>query len=226
MSCSAKIPVYAFLTTAFFPGHGGIALVCLYLLAIVIGIVIARITKNIGCDSEAAPFVMELPNYRMPRLGNLFHLLWDKCKDFLQQAFSVILLASIIIWFLQTFDTHLNMVENGEGSILAMISGLIAPAFAPMGLGDWRIVTSLISGFLAKETIVSTMQLLNVTASLTAITAIPLLVFCLLYTPCIAATAAIRRELGRKWALFIVVFQCAIAWLCAFAAYLLFSWNI
>jgi len=169
---------------------------------------------------------MELPNYRMPRLGNLFHLLWDKCKDFLQQAFSVILLASIIIWFLQTFDTHLNMVENGEGSILAMISGLIAPAFAPMGLGDWRIVTSLISGFLAKETIVSTMQLLNVTASLTAITAIPLLVFCLLYTPCIAATAAIRRELGRKWALFIVVFQCAIAWLCAFAAYLLFSWNI
>lgn len=219
MSCSAKLPIYAFLSSAFFPGHGGLVLVCLYLLSICIGILVALAGKYIGGKSEAAPFVMELPNYRMPQLRNVAHLLWDKTKDFLQRAFTVIFVATIVIWFLQSFDFRFNLVENGRGSILAWIAGILAPLFAPLGLGDWKIVTALISGFLAKESVVSTMEVLGVLGSLTVATAVPLLVFCLLYTPCVAAIAAVRRELGGKWALFMVAFQCLVAWIVAFAVY-------
>ena len=221
MSCSAKIPIYAFLSAAFFPGHGGLVLICLYALGILTGIIIALIRKWLGKHTEAAPFVMELPNYRLPRAKNMGHLLWDKCKDFLQRAFTVIFVASIVIWILQSFDFRFNMVENGEGSMLAWIAGVIAPAFRPLGLGDWRIVTALVSGFLAKESVVSTMEVLGMTASLTVATAVPLLVFCLLYTPCVAAIAAVKRELGGKWAAFMVLFQCAVAWVVAFLAYMI-----
>ncbi len=221
MSCSAKIPIYAFLSSAFFPGHGGLVLICLYLTGIAVGVIVALVMKKVERDAEAAPFVMELPNYRLPQPGNLAHLLWDKTKDFLSRAFTVIFLATLVIWFLQTFDLKLNMVTDGEGSMLASLAGLIAPAFEPLGLGDWRIVTALISGFLAKESVVSTMELLGVTATLTPMTALPLLVFCLLYTPCVAAIAAARRELGSGWAAFIVVFQCVTAWVCAYLCCLL-----
>ena len=221
MSCSAKIPIYAFLSSAFFPGHGGLVLICLYLIGILVGAVVALVMKKIERNAEAAPFVMELPNYRLPQLKNLGHLLWDKTKDFLSRAFTVIFLATLVIWFLQTFDLHFRMVENGEGSMLAGLAGLIAPAFAPLGLGDWRIVTALISGFLAKESVVATMELLGVTATITTLTAVPLLIFCLLYTPCVAAIASVRRELGNKWAIYVVVFQCLIAWICAWFGYLL-----
>ena len=162
---------------------------------------------------------MELPNYRLPQMRNVLHLLWDKTKDFLQRAFTVIFLATIVIWFLQTFDWRFNMVENGEGSMLAWVAGVLAPLFAPMGLGDWRIVTSLISGFLAKESVVATMEVLGVLGTLTVVTAIPMLVFSLLYTPCVAAIASVRRELGHKWAIFMIVFQCAVAWVVALLAY-------
>lgn len=221
MSCSAKIPIYAFLSSAFFPGHGGLVLICLYLTGIAVGVIVALVMKKVERDAEAAPFVMELPNYRLPQPGNLAHLLWDKTKDFLSRAFTVIFLATLVIWFLQTFDLQFNMVTDGEGSMLARLAGLIAPAFEPLGLGDWRIVTALISGFLAKESVVSTMELLGVTATLTPMTALPLLVFCLLYTPCVAAIAAARRELGSGWAAFIVVFQCVTAWVCAYLCCLL-----
>lgn len=220
MSCSAKIPIYAFFASAFFPGHGALVLICMYLLGISLGILDALAAKALGRGVEAAPFVMELPNYRLPRLGNLGHLLWDKTKDFIQRAFSIILVAMIIIWFLETFDWHFNMVQDGEGSILAWIAGLLAPLFEPLGLGDWRIVTSLISGFLAKETVVSTMEVLGVGSMMTVVTAIPMLVFSLLYTPCISTIAAIKSELGTKWAVFVCVFQCVVAWVCAFIAYL------
>lgn len=223
MSCSAKIPIYAFFANAFFPGHGGLVLICLYLLGILAGVGVALVYKKIEHGSEASPFVMELPNYRMPQLKNLGHLLWDKTKDFLQRAFTVIFLATIAIWFLQSFDLHLRMVENGEGSILALVAGYVAPLFTPLGLGDWRIVTALISGFLAKESVVSTMEVLGVAAMITPLTAVPMLIFCLLYTPCVATIAVIRRELGAQWSLYVVVFQCIIAWLCAWAGYLLTS---
>jgi ferrous iron transport protein B len=219
MSCSAKLPIYAFLSAAFFPGHGGLVLICLYALGILTGIAVALIAKKVGYTSEAAPFVMELPNYRLPRAKNVGHLLWDKCKDFLQRAFTIIFVASIVIWFLQSFDFRFNMVENGEGSILAWIAGIVSPAFRPLGLGDWRIVTALVTGFLAKESVVSTMEVLGVTASLTVATAVPLLVFCLLYTPCVAAIASVKRELGGKWAWFVVLFQCVVAWIVALLAY-------
>ena len=219
MSCSAKIPIYAFFTSAFFPGHGGLVLICLYLLAICVGILVALASKRIGNRSEAAPFVMELPNYRLPQLRNVAHLLWDKTKDFLQRAFTVIFIATLVIWFLQTFDFQFQMVENGEGSMLAAVAGFLAPLFAPIGMGDWRIVTALISGFLAKESVVSTMEVLGVASALTVATAIPMLVFCLLYTPCVAAIATVRREQGRACAAFMVVFQCVLAWIVAFAAY-------
>ena len=194
-------------------------LICLYALGILTGITVAVISKKIGYSSEAAPFVMELPNYRLPKARNVLHLLWDKCKDFLQRAFTIIFVASIVIWFLQSFDFRFNMVENGEGSILAWIAGIISPVFRPMGLGDWRIVTALVTGFLAKESVVSTMEVLGVTASLTVATAVPLLVFCLLYTPCVAAIASVKRELGGKWAWFVVLFQCAVAWVVALLSY-------
>ena len=225
MSCSAKIPIYAFFTSAFFPGHGGLVLVILYLSAIVVGILVALLSKKIHRDREPAPFVMELPNYRLPGLKNVGHLLWDKTKDFLQRAFTVIFIASIVIWFLQSFDFRLNMVD-GEGSMLAQLAGLIAPIFQPLGLGDWRIVTALITGFLAKESVVSTMQVLDVTQALTTLTAISMLAFCLLYTPCVAAIAAVRRELGGKLACWMVIFQCLIAWMVAWMAYLVTGFFI
>ena len=219
MSCSAKLPIYAFLSSTFFPGHGGLVLVCLYLLSILVGMCVALAGKYAGGKSEAAPFVMELPNYRMPQLRNVGHLLWDKTKDFIQRAFTVIFIATLVIWFLQTFDFRFNMVENGEGSMLAWVAGVLAPLFAPLGLGDWRIVTAFISGFLAKESVVSTMEVLGVLGTLTVATAVPMLVFCLLYTPCVAAIAAVRRELGGKWAVLMIVFQCVVAWVLAFGAY-------
>ena len=219
MSCSAKLPIYAFFAAAFFPGRGGLVLACMYVLGIAVGILVALVAKWTGRNSEAAPFVMELPNYRLPQARNVLHLLWDKTKDFLQRAFTIIFLATIVIWFLQTFDWRFNMVENGEGSMLAWVAGILAPLFAPLGLGDWRIVTSLISGFLAKESVVASMEVLGVLGSLTVVTAVPMLVFSLLYTPCVAAIASVRRELGHKWAIFMVVFQCVIAWVVALLAY-------
>ena len=217
MSCSAKIPIYAFFTAAFFPGRGGLVLIILYLSAILIGVLFALFSKRIHPDNTPAPFVMELPNYRMPGIRNVAHLLWDKTRDFLQRAFTVIFIASIVIWFLQSFDFRLNMVD-GSGSMLAQVSGVLTPLFQPLGLGDWRIVTALITGFLAKEAVVSTMEVLGVTAALTPLTAIPMLVFCLLYTPCVAAIAAVKRELGGKMAVWMVVFQCLVAWLTAWLA--------
>ena len=220
MSCSAKIPIYAFFTSMFFPHHGGLMLISLYLLGIVVGIVTALVTKWVGRKAEVAPFVLELPNYRLPSVKNVAHLLWDKTKDFLQRAFTVIFVASLVIWFLQTFDFHFNMVENGEGSMLASVAGWIAPIFRPIGLGEWQIVTALISGFMAKESVVATLEVLNAMPLFTTVTSISMLVFCLLYTPCVAAVAAIRRELGGRWVTFVILFQCVVAWLMAGLAYL------
>ena len=226
MSCTAKLPIYGFFTAAFFPGHGGLVMVGLYFTGIIVGILVALISKNTLFKGNAVPFVMELPNYRMPGAKNVGHLLWDKAKDFLQRAFTVIFLATIVVWFLQTFDFHLNVVADSQDSILANIAGFIAPVFAPLGFGDWRITTALIAGFIAKESVVSTLSVLfgNTAALLTAFTplaALTILVFCLLYTPCVAAIAAIRRELGGKWALAIVIGQCAIAWVCALIVHFL-----
>ena len=218
MSCSAKIPIYAFFTSAFFPGHGGLVLVILYLSAILVGVLLALIAKLLPNRSEPAPFVMELPNYRLPGAKNVGHLLWDKTKDFLQRAFTVIFIASIVIWILQSFDWRLQLVP-AEDSMLAGIAGLLAPLFRPLGLGDWRIVTALVTGFLAKESVVATLGVLDVTASMTALTAVPMLAFCLLYTPCVAAIAAVKRELGGKWAVAMVLFQCVVAWIVALLAY-------
>ena len=219
MSCSAKLPIYAFFTNAFFPGHGGLVLVCLYLLGLVCGLIVALIDKWRHGRAQAAPFVMELPNYRLPQARNVGHLLWDKTKDFLQRAFTVIFVATIVIWFLQTFDWRFGMVENGEGSMLAWVAGVLAPLFGPIGLGDWRIVTALISGFLAKESVVATMEVLGVLGTLTVAGAVSMLVFSLLYTPCVAAIASVKRELGGKWAVAMILFQCVVAWIVAFGAY-------
>ena len=218
MSCSAKIPIYAFFTDYFFPHRGGVVLICLYLFGIIVGFIIALFTKTKG---DVAPFVMELPNYRLPGIKNVGHLLWDKTKDFLQRAFTVIFIASLVIWFLQTFDFKFNMVENGEGSMLAMVAGWIAPLFKPIGLGEWQIVTALVSGFMAKESVVATLEVLGAMDLFTTVTAISMLVFCLLYTPCVAAMAGIRREIGTKWMILVILFQCAVAWLCAFFVYLI-----
>ncbi|MEE0692221.1 MAG: ferrous iron transport protein B [Lachnospiraceae bacterium] len=224
MSCTAKLPIYAFFTAAFFPKHRALVMIGLYVFGIVMGILMALIFKKTAFKGEAVPFVMELPNYRMPGAGNVFHLLWDKAKDFLQRAFTVIFVATILIWFLQNFDMGLNMVADSKDSILAGVAGAIAPVFAPMGFGDWRIVTSLISGFLAKESVLSSLTVLfgSVTAiqtSLTTVSAAALLVFCLLYTPCVAAIASVKRELGGKWAAAMVVGQCVIAWIASFVIY-------
>ena len=218
MSCSAKLPIYGFFTAAFFPGHGGLIMVGLYFLGIAVGILVALIFKNTLFRGEAVPFVMELPNYRMPGLKNVGQLLWDKAKDFLQRAFTVIFLATIVIWFLQTFDLHFQIVQDSQNSILALLASYIAPLFKPLGFGDWRISTALITGFIAKESVVSTLTVLvgeGITSLLTVGAAGSLLVFCLLYTPCIAAIASVRRELGGKWALCMILMQCAIAWVCA-----------
>ena len=221
MSCSAKIPIYGFFTAAFFPGKGGLILAGLYLLSILVGIIVALFTKLFRKNYVAAPFVMELPNYRMPGIKNVGHLLWDKTKDFVQRAFTVIFVATIVIWLLQTFDFRFNMVENGEGSMMAWVAGVLEPLFRPLGLGDWRIVTSFVSGFLAKESVVATMEVLGVTGTLTVVTAVPMLLFSLLYTPCVAAISSVRRELGDKWAIYVVVFQCVIAWVVAWLGYLI-----
>ena len=218
MSCTAKLPIYAFFVDAFFPAHEGLIMTGLYLLGIVAAILVALLYKNTLFKGEAVPFVMELPNYRLPGARNVLMLIWEKAKDFLQRAFSVIFIATVVIWFLQSFDLHMHLVENQDASILAALSGLISPIFAPLGLGDWRICTSLISGFLAKESVVSSLEVLfgqNVGAILSSVSAAALLVFSLLYTPCVAAVASIRRELGGKWALGVVIWQCAVAWIAA-----------
>ena len=218
MSCTAKLPIYAFFVEAFFPEHGGLIMTGLYVLGIVVGILVAFLFKGTMFKGEAVPFVMELPNYRMPGARNVAQLLWEKAKDFLQRAFSVILLATVAVWFLQSFDLRLNMVADSQQSILALVAGWMEPVFAPIGLGDWRICTSLISGFMAKESVVSTLEILfaeGVAAGLSALTAASLLVFSLLYTPCVAAIAAVKRELGNRWAVSLVLWQCAVAWAAA-----------
>ena len=225
MSCSAKLPIYGFFTAAFFPEYGALVMIGLYLTGIVVGILVALIFKNSMFKGEAVPFVMELPNYRMPGTKNVAQLLWEKAKDFLQRAFTVIFVATIVIWFLQNFNIHLTRVSDSQESILAMIAGVIAPIFAPLGFGDWRISTALISGFMAKESVVSTLTVLfgstaSLQAVLTPLTAASLLVFCLLYTPCVAAVASVKRELGGKWAAGVVIGQCVIAWLCALVVHL------
>lgn len=222
MSCSAKLPIYSFFTAAFFPEHGALVMIGLYFGGIAIGILTALLLRSTMFKGEAVPFVMELPNYRMPGIKNVGQLLWEKAKDFLQRAFTVIFMATMVIWFLQTFDTRLNLVTDSQNSILAAAAGVLAPIFLPLGFGDWRISTALISGFMAKESVVSTLSILygttaNLTASLTPLAAASLLVFCLLYTPCVAAVASIRRELGGKWAAGVVLSQCGIAWLAALA---------
>ena len=220
MSCSAKLPIYGFFTAAFFPKHGGLVMVALYFGGILMGILMALLLRGTMFRGEAVPFVMELPNYRMPGAKNVGQLLWEKARDFLQRAFTVIFIATIVIWFLQTFGTHLNLVADSKDSILAVISGKLAPVFAPLGFDDWRISTALITGFMAKESVVSTLSVLfgSTEALLGVITpaaAASLLVFCLLYTPCVAAIASIRRELGSKWAAGVVIGQCVVAWLAA-----------
>ncbi|MDD7388100.1 MAG: ferrous iron transport protein B [Lachnospiraceae bacterium] len=218
MSCTAKLPIYAFFVSAFFPGKGGLIMTGIYVLGILVGILVALLFKNTLFKGEAVPFVMELPNYRMPGAKNVAQLLWEKAKDFLSKAFSVILIATIVVWFLQSFDLHLNMVEDSSQSLMAMISGWIAPVLAPLGLGDWRIVTSLISGFMAKESVVSTMEILfggGISTAVSTVSAAAMLVFSLLYTPCVAAIASIRRELGTGWAVGVVFWQCAVAWIAA-----------
>ena len=218
MSCTAKLPIYGFFVAAFFPGNGWWIVTALYLLGVVTGILSAIVMKKTVFKGEAVPLVMELPNYRLPSAKNVGHLIWDKSKDFLQRAFSVILVATIVVWFLQSFDFRFNMVADAQDSMLAAIAGVLAPVFRPVGLGDWRIVTALISGFMAKESVVATMNVLfagGVAAALSTLAAASMLVFSLLYTPCVAAVAAIRRELGSGWALYVVFCQCAIAWVAA-----------
>lgn len=228
MSCSAKLPIYGFFAAAFFPNNSAIVMILLYALGIATAVFMAMIMKLSIFKGEPVPFVMELPNYRMPSAKSVCQLLWEKAKDFLQRAFTVIFIATIVIWFLQTFDTKFNLVENSQDSILATIAGFIAPIFKPLGFGDWRISTALITGFMAKESVVSTLSVLlgsgvKITSILTQLGAASLLVFCLLYTPCVAAIASIKRELGRKWACFVVVFQCVIAWIMAFITHGIFA---
>ena len=224
MSCTAKLPIYAFFTATFFPKRGALVMIGLYVFGIVMGILMALIFKKTAFKGEAVPFVMELPNYRLPGAKNVGHLLWDKAKDFLQRAFTVIFIATIVIWFLQNFDMGLNMVSDSQNSILALVAGVLAPIFLPVGFGDWRIVTALISGFMAKESVVSSLTVLfgssaALQGTLTVAGAAALLVFCLLYTPCVAAIASVKRELGGKWAAAMVFGQCLIAWVVAFVVY-------
>lgn len=228
MSCSAKLPIYAFFAAAFFPKHSALVMIALYFGGILMGILMALVFRGTLFKGNAVPFVMELPNYRMPGAKNVGHLLWDKAKDFLQRAFTVIFMATLVIWFLQTFDGHLNIVSDSQESILATVASVIAPVFVPMGFGDWRISTALITGFMAKESVVSTLSVLfGQTAALlgciTPVSAASLLVFCLLYTPCVAAIASIKRELGSRWAVGVVIGQCVIAWVAAFVVYLVGS---
>ena len=227
MSCSAKLPIYAFFTAAFFPAYGALVMVGLYFGGILVGILMALLLRGTVFKGEAVPFVMELPNYRLPGAKNVGQLLWEKAKDFLQRAFTVIFIATMVIWFLQTFDLRLNLVTDSQDSILAALVGVISPVFAPLGFGDWRISTALITGFMAKESVVSTLSVLYgttaaLTQALTPAAAGSLLIFCLLYTPCVAAVASIKRELGSRLAAGVVVGQCVIAWVAAFGGYLVF----
>ena len=218
MSCTAKLPIYSFFVNAFFPKKGGLIMTGLYLLGIFVGILAALLYNGTLFKGEPVPFVMELPNYRLPGAKNVAQLLWEKAKDFLQRAFSVILLATMVVWFLQSFDLHLNLVKDSSDSILAMAAGLLVPIFKPLGLGDWRICTALISGFMAKESVVSTLEVLfsgSIASVLTPLAAASLLAFSLLYTPCVAAIASVKRELGGKWAIGVVVWQCVVAWIVA-----------
>ena len=220
MSCSAKLPIYAFFATAFFPGNAALVMILLYFIGIIFAITAALIFRRTLFKGEPVPFVMELPNYRMPGIKNVAQLLWEKAKDFLQKAFTIIFLATIVIWILQNFDFRFNVVEDSKSSILASIAGVIAPVFLPAGFGDWRICTALICGFMAKESVVSTLSVLIPKTSfllgiISPVNAMALLVFCLLYTPCVAAIASIKRELGGKWALLVILLQCSIAWVAA-----------
>lgn len=224
MSCTAKLPIYSFFVSAFFPKRGGFIMAGLYLLGISVGILIAFLYKGTLFKGEPVPFVMELPNYRLPGAKNVTQLLWEKAKDFLQRAFSVIFIATIVVWFLQSFDLHMNMVTDSADSILAAVAGVLVPVFRPLGMGDWRICTSLISGFIAKESVVSTLEVLfagSIGTVITSLTAASILVFSLLYTPCVAAIASIKRELGTKWAIGVVIWQCVIAWLAALVVHLI-----
>ena len=219
MSCSARLPIYLLLAGAFFPNNASFVLLVIYAIGILLAVVMARLFCRFLVKGDDTPFVMELPNYRMPGLKSVALLLWEKAKDFLQKAFTVILIATMLIWFLQSFDIHFNMVTDSKDSMLAAISSIIVPVFKPLGLGDWRICTSLISGLMAKESVVSTLEILfggTVTTALTTLSAASLLVFSLLYSPCVAAIASIKRELGAKWAVSVVLLQCAIAWVAAF----------
>ena len=221
MSCSAKLPIYAVFTMAFFPHHRALVMISLYLLGMLVGVLFALVLKHTGFKGEPVPFVMELPNYRLPSPRSVGQLIWEKAKDFLVRAFTIIFVATIIIWFLQTFDARLNVVSDPENSLLCLLGGLIAPIFAPLGFGDWRLSTALITGFTAKESVVSTLTVLTGGAGVAGLFATPwaaytFLVFTLLYTPCVAAIAAVRREMGRRWAPVVVVLQCCVAWLCAF----------
>ena len=218
MSCTAKLPIYSFFVSVFFPGKGGFIMAGLYLLGIVVGILIALLYNGTLFKGEPVPFVMELPNYRLPGAKNVMQLLWEKAKDFLQRAFTVILLATIVVWFLQSFNVHLNLVNNSADSMLAIIAGWLVPLFKPLGMGDWRICTALISGFMAKESVVSTLGVLfggSISTVLSSATAASILVFSLLYTPCVAAIASVKRELGSRWAVGVVIWQCVIAWVAA-----------
>ena len=229
MSCTAKLPIYAFFTSAFFPGRGGLIMTALYVFGIIIGILAALLYRKTLFKGEPVPFVMELPNYRLPSIRNTAQLLWEKAKDFLERAFTVIFIATIIIWFLQSFTPKLNFTDNSSQSILAMIAGLLEPVMRPLGLGDWRICTSLISGVMAKESVVSTMKILfsgQLTAALTIRSSVSLLLFSLLYTPCIAAIASVKRELGTKWAILLVAWQCILAWICSFIVFMILGFII
>lgn len=226
MSCSAKLPIYALLTSAFFPNHQVLAMIVIYITGIIAGILFALVLKHLGkFKGKPVPFVMELPNYRLPGAKNVLQLIWDKAKDFITKAFTIIFVASIIIWFLQSFDLKLNVVEDSSQSLLAIIGGAVAPIFKPLGLNDWRISTALITGFTAKESVVSTLTVLmsgaDITSIFTTLSACAFLVFCLLYTPCVAAIATVKRELGTKWSITVVITQCVVAWICAFAVYTL-----
>ncbi|MBR2742528.1 MAG: ferrous iron transport protein B [Clostridia bacterium] len=225
MSCSAKLPIYAFFSAAFFPEKAALVMIGLYVIGMAIGVIMAFALKNTVFKGEPVPFVMELPNYRLPGAKNVVQLLWEKAKDFLQRAFSVILIATIVIWFLQSFNLQFHLTDNSQQSILAVISSVLVPVFAPLGLGDWRICTALISGFIAKESVVSSLEVMfgagGVGAAMTAVGAMCMLVFCLLYTPCVAAIASVKREMGGKWSLFVVVMQCLIAWAAAFVVRLI-----
>lgn len=227
MSCTAKVPIYGFFCAALFPRNAGLVMFSLYIIGIIVGVMVALVTKKTVFKGEATPFVMELPCYRMPVVRNVTLLLWDKARDFITRAFTVIFLATIVIWFLQSFDFTLNVVEHQQQSILATIANLVAPIFAPMGFGDWRVVTALVSGFIAKESVVATLEVLYADTPIQQIfdfvSGYSILTFCLLYTPCVAAIASVRRELGNVWAASVVIFQCVIAWICSFAIYEILS---